>query len=195
MGKSYKVINEEKGIGISYIPKKPNGVAIIMREPGGDDGSLEGNNDWFIKMLDEKSQAGKNMSTYGNRFLEMVKTASNEPNKVGFNDLKDIYFANIMYNSCGSSLSENYKNLDEEEKENRINLIIDEILKDSKKKGIDLKKVFIIKDGFDALTKKEKGLLDDGIEYKIKYKKFSKDGIDYYAVRHPVGSLHISYEK
>ncbi|MBE5898531.1 MAG: hypothetical protein E7279_02910 [Lachnospiraceae bacterium] len=190
MGKSYKVINEEKGIGISYIPKKSNGVAIIMREPGGDDGSLEGNNDWFIKMLDEK-----NMSTYRNRFLEMVKTASNEPNKVGFNDLKDIYFANIMYNSCGSSLSENYKNLGEEEKENRINLIIDEILKDSKKKGVDLKKVFIIKDGFDALTKKEKGLLDDGIEYKIKYKKFSKDGIDYYAVRHPVGSPHISYEK
>ena len=138
MGKSYKVINEEKGIGISYIPKKPNGVAIIMREPGGDDGSLEGNNDWFIKMLDEKSKAEKNMSTYRNRFLEMVKTASNEPNKVGFNDLKDIYFANIMYNSCGSSLSENYKNLGEEEKENRINLIIDEILKDSKKKGIDL---------------------------------------------------------
>ena len=117
MGKSYRTI-----VGITYIPEKPNGVAIIMREPGGDDGSLEGNNDWFIKMLDEKSQAEKNMSTYRNRFLEMVKTASNEHNKVGFNDLKlkDIYFANIMYNSCGSSLSENYKNLGEEEKNSFI---------------------------------------------------------------------------
>ncbi len=194
MGKSYKVINEEKGIGISYIPKKPNGVAIIMREPGGDDGSLVGNNDWFIKMLDEKNQAEKNMSTYRNRFLEMVKTASNEPNKVGFNDLKDIYFANIMYNSCGSSLSENYKNLGEEEKENRINLIIDEILKDSKKKGVDLKKVFVIKDGFDALKKQR---CSKGLEYRNGdvLEMFKDDkGIEIYAIYSPLNKPSISLD-
>lgn len=194
MGKSYKVINKEKGIGISYIPKKPNGVAIIMREPGGDDGSLEGNNDWFIKMLDEKSQTEKNMSTYRNRFLEMVKTASNEPNKVGFNDLKDIYFANIMYNSCGSSLSENYKNLGEEEKENRINLIIDEILKDSKKKGVDLKKVFVIKDGFDALKNQK---CSNGLEYRngdvLEMLKDDK-GIEIYAIYSPLNNPSISLD-
>ena len=194
MEKSYKVINEEKGIGMSYIPKKPNGVAIIMREPGGDDGSLVGNNDWFIKMLDEKSQAEKNMSTYRNRFLEMVKTASNEPNKVGFNDLKDIYFANIMYNSCGSSLSENYKNLGEEEKENRINLIIDEILKDSKKKGVDLKKVFVIKDGFDALKKQR---CSKGLEYRNGdvLEMFKDDkGIEIYAIYSPLNKPSISLD-
>ncbi len=198
MGKSYKVINEEKGIGISYIPKKPNGVAIIMREPGDVNHNVEehikGNCDWF-KQITEEMPETKDLSLYRNRYREMLWSVGISRTDKKPNELSNVYYANILYGEGGSSRSDKYNKLGNAPEGEKIEDRIEMIIKSIKENGVDLKKVFVIKDGFDALTKKEKGLSGDGIEYKIKYKKFSKDGIDYYAVRHPVGSPHISYEK
>ncbi len=183
--------------GITFKAKEANGVLFVSREPGdassgqkisGEDEKqdrLDGNCRWYCKLWepDDKLKRGeKRVKCHLLKILNAV--LENTEDK----ELKKCSYTNITFESGGNKLSENYKNMKACEKRKRVQEIID-----SFGEG-ECKKVFLVKDIFEAYFDQEKlkGLSEiPGIIYQKgkreekTLKAYKYNDTEFYAMYHP----------
>ena len=185
--------------GITFKAKEPNGVLFVSREPGdasseqnisGEDekkakSRLKGNYFWYCKLWepDDKLKRGeKRVKCHLLKILEKVSM------NAGAEELKKCSYTNITFESGGNKLSESYKNMKACEKRKRVQEIID-----SFGEG-ECKKVFLVKDIFEAYFDQEKlkGLSEiPGIIYQKgkreekTLKAYKYNDTEFYAMYHP----------
>lgn len=183
--------------GITFKAKEPNGVLFVSREPGdassgqnisGEDEKqdrLDGNCRWYCKLWepDDKLKGGE--KRVKRHLLEILEKVSMN---AGAEELKKCSYTNITFESGGNKLSENYKNMKACEKRKRVQEIID-----SFGEG-ECKKVFLVKDIFEAYFDQEKlkGLSEiPGIIYQKgkreekTLKAYKYNDTEFYAMYHP----------
>lgn len=183
--------------GITFKAKEANGVLFVSREPGdassgqkisGEDEKqdrLDGNCRWYCKLWepDDKLKGGE--KRVKRHLLEILEKVSMN---AGAEELKKCSYTNITFESGGNKLSESYKSMKACEKRKRVQEIID-----SFGEG-ECKKVFLVKDIFEAYFNQEKlkGLSEiPGIIYQKgkreekTLKAYKYNDTEFYAMYHP----------
>lgn len=181
--------------GITFKAKEANGVLFVSREPGdassgqnilGEDekqARLKGNCRWYCKLWepDAKLKGGR-VKCHLLKILNAV--LENTEDK----ELKKCSYTNITFESGGNKLSENYKNMKPCEKRKRVQEIID-----SFGEG-ECKKVFLVKDIFEAYFDQEKlkraseipGVIyQRGKQEEKTLKAYKYNDTEFYAMYHP----------
>lgn len=185
--------------GITFKAKEANGVLFVSREPGdassgqnisGEDekqakSRLKGNYLWYCKLWEPDDKLKRGEKRVRCHLLKILNAVlENTEDK----ELKKCSYTNITFESGGNKLSENYKNMKACEKRKRVQEIID-----SFGEG-ECKKVFLVKDIFEAYFDQEKlkGLSEiPGIIYQKgkreekTLKVYKYNDTEFYAMYHP----------
>lgn len=196
MDETWIPLRTDDSLGISYVPKEPNGAMVILKEPGEEGGTIEGNNVWFKKVIANEAE-----KEYSGRILDMLRCVGllgiKDIGSEYLSEIEKIYFSNVLYgkNVGGSEKSDTYKSLTDEDKECRVKEILEFV---ENKKNVNLKYVFIDSDVFQALKHVRNWIINkniEGIIYKNKKLEAYKDGDKFYfAIEHPSRSSIIEFE-
>ena len=184
---------------ITFKAKEANGVLFVSREPGdasseqnisGEDekkakSRLKGNYFWYCKLWEPDDKLKRGEKRVKRHLLEILGKVIEDTKD---RELKKCSYTNITFESGGNKLSESYKNMKACEKRKRVQEIID-----SFGEG-ECKKVFLVKDIFEAYFDQEKlkGLSEiPGIIYQKgkreekTLKAYKYNDTEFYAMYHP----------
>lgn len=182
---------------ITFKAKEPNGVLFVLREPGdasseqnisGEDekkARLYGNCSWYCKLWepDDKLKVGE--KRVKRHLLEILGKVIEDTKD---RELKKCSYTNITFESGGNKLSKSYKNMEPCEKRKRVQEIIDSFGE------VKCKKVFLVKDIFEAYFDQEKlkraseipGVIyQRGKQEEKTLKAYKYNDTEFYAMYHP----------